>query len=412
MSHGSEPIEEGNLSPQREEDDAASVSSSVREDNEAMKPSDGADMRVAPEEHSGFYVMLFFNIFAFMSFGFMVAAAAPIEWYSSDDGEKWTVWKDASGVAWRNVECQHKMQIFQATAAFAVCGAVLCFATFIAGVLQMMGRGHMGVSLLLAIVSMTVTLTAWSLNVFQYHKYNCPGEISYVHHINRLSAGFSITLISFALLLFGIIDLGYYFLSYYAKDETRKEDYHGGALNAAILTLCTTVMSMVGCAFTMWETYYPQYVVKVTFWHVEILYTDSGLSEFRSIKDYHCSELTKYFQAGGAFAIISTVFLYITMILMFGAVYNRACKWAAFALGLVSWVCLLVCWAVMIGARYKNFCPDGLNALFNGMRNVPSDSGVRQNVHFTGFVITEGLGLLISSWCVITVCLIYFMMKA
>lgn len=400
-------------SPHREEseDDNVSMSSSAKE-RAALKEEPGKDIREIPKEHSGFYVMIFFVVFSFISFALMLTAACPVAWYKAKNRDIWTLWKDNNKEKWTSNPCSHKKQLFQAMEAYTIISVVFCLAALIAGILQMVGKGHLGVTMTTGFLSMSTTLVSWALCTHQYHKYNCPGEISYSNKVNRLNAGFSLSFISFCFMLLACVDLGYYMLSFYGLEEASIKSFRPVALvNVALIAGCLTITTVAN-AFTMWENYYEQYTVKVTLWHVEVWYRFTGLSEFWSYKHYHCSGLNQYFRAGQAFGILSAAFLFFTLLCCVASVYNRMCKWLTIGFGAASWVFLLIVWAIMVGARYKTFCKDGNSDLVQGMRNVPSGYEYEQRVDFTGFVITEGLGMFISAWCAMTVILVYYGIKA
>lgn len=388
-----------------EEDDAVSMTSS-QADRKALEEEPGVDFRAPPSEAHGFYVMVFYNIFAFISFAFMLTASCPVPWISSSSGQKWTIWKNNEKVEWKSVACDHKRQMFQAMEAFSIISCVLSLVALITGVLQMTGRGHLGVTMLVGVVTTVCTLTDWALIVNQYHKYNCPDEPSYVNDIGRLNAGFCLTFISFALMFFGVVALTAHINSAYKLSELRAADYKGAALASAALTGALTVISVVGTAFTMWEEYYTTYTIKITLWHVEQYDRGTGLSQYWSLKDYHCSAFTSMMKAGAAFAIISDVFLFATFLIGIGAVYNRACKWVTVGLGCATFIFLLICSAILLATRFKYFCRSG--ATFDA---VPNGSTDVQQVRFKNFVITEGLGMIIASWCLMAVNMIYLIVK-
>lgn len=390
----------GNSEPHEEE----SVCSSEARDRKDLEECPGVDLRAVPSEHSGMVVMIFYEIFAFISFVFMLTASCPIPWMNDGSGRKWTVWKDVDKKRWKNHPCDHKRALFQGMEAFAICGCIFSLVCFIVGLLQMLGIGHLGVTLLFSFINLMVLITDWSLLVNQYHKYNCPGELTYVSHINRLNAGFALVFCSFGLMLFGTVALMYWTYATFSLSETQRDKYSTGAFNSTLISAALLIITTVATAQTLWEQYYEKYTVKVTYWHVEFYDRETGLSEYWSLDAYKCSQLKSQIHAAAAFNIISDVFLFVTMLCSIGAVYNRFCKWLTIGFGCASWVFLLICWAIGVGARYKTFCKNGVVPPLGG---VPLNTE-KQRVSFTGYVITEGLGMIISAWCIETVNLIYF----
>ncbi|KAK7196321.1 Amastin surface glycoprotein [Novymonas esmeraldas] len=406
-----EPGNEQPVEPMEEEevDDNASLTSS-QADEKDLEEAAGVDMRAVLEEHSGKYVMLFWNICSFVSFALMLTASCPVQWLNDGRGRKWTVWRNVDGTLWSKYGCDHKRQMFQAMQAFAISGCVLSIGCLIAGILQMKGRGHLGVTLLFGVVTMMVELTDWALIVNQYHKYNCAGELAYVARINRLNAGFCLVFISFSLMLFAIVAVGYWMRDTLTRPEFHESRYSGTALFCAFISGSVLTIATVGTAQNMWEHYDTATSLKVTYWHVEIYHREQGLSEHWPLTSYHCPKFTSQMRAGAAFSIISDAFLFLTFLFTVGAVYSRMCKWVAVGLGAASWVFLLVCWAITVAARYQRFCPSGVPITTATIYGAPLNAA-EQEVHFTGFVITEGLGMILSAWCITTANIIYFAIK-
>lgn len=392
--------EPGNSEPQEEEE---SVCSSEARDRKDLEECAGVDLRAVPREHSGMQVLVFYVIFSFISFAFMLTASCPVQWLNDGSGRKWTIWKNVDGTRWSKYPCDHKRQMFQGMEAFSIIGCIISLLCFILGLLQIMGIGHLGATLLFTIIDVMVLVTDWSLIVNQYHKYNCPGEESYVKRINRLNAGFCLVFISFSLMLFGLIALVYWANDTFSLSELHRDKYSRGALVSTFVTGGLLTIATVGTAQTMWEQYYANYTVKVTYWHVEFYNRTSSLSEFWGLDSYHCSKFKSQMMASAAFSIISDAFLFLTLLASVGAVYNRMCKWLTIGFGAASWVFLLICWAIAIGARYKTFCKGSTAQATIG---VPMNAG-QQEVSFTGYVITDGLGMIISAWCALTLNLIY-----
>ncbi|KPA75910.1 hypothetical protein ABB37_08081 [Leptomonas pyrrhocoris] len=384
-------------------EEEASVCSSAAQDRKDLEECPGVDLRAVPEEHSGKVVLIFYVIFAFISFVFMLTASCPIPWLNDGKGRKWTVWKDVSGTKWKDYPCDHKRAMFQGMEAFAISGCVLSLICFIVGLLQLLGMGHMGVTLLFSFIDVMVLLTDWSLLVNQYHKYSCPGEEAYVARINRLNAGFALVFCSFGLMFIGTVALMYWMNETFSMSEIHHDKYRSGALLSTLVTGAVLTIATVGTAQTMFEQYYANYTLKVTFWHVEFYQRTTGLSEYWGLDAYHCSKFKNQMHAGAAFSIISDAFLFITLLCSVAAVFNRCCKWLAIGFGIASWVFLLICWAIVVGARYKTFCSSGVAPPLVG---VPLNT-VEQRVSFEGFVITEGLGMIISAWCAMTLNIIY-----
>jgi hypothetical protein len=397
-----EEREPGNSEP-HEEAEEESVCSSEAQDRKDLEECAGVDLRAVPKEHSGMAVIIFYIVFSFISFVFMLTASCPIPWLNDGKGRKWTVWKDVDGKRWKDHPCDHKRAMFQGMEAFAICGCVLSLICFITGILQALGVGHLGVTVLFAVIDVMVLLTDWSLLVNQYHKYSCPGEESYVRHINRLNAGFALVFCSFGLMFFGTVALVWWMNGTFSLSETHKDKYSRGALISTFITGAVLTIATVATAQTMFEQYYTNYTLKITFWHVEFFNRTSGLSEYWGLDSYNCNKFKKQMQAGAAFSIISDAFLFITLLCSVGAVYNRCCKWLTIGFGAASWVFLLISWAIVVSARYKKFCKDGVVPPLPG---VPLNSK-EQLVQFEGFVITEGLGMIISAWCIMTTNLIY-----
>ncbi|CBZ32146.1 Amastin surface glycofamily protein [Leishmania donovani] len=383
---------------------------SSQADAKALEEAAGVDLRAVPEEHSGKCVMISWILFSSVSFIFMLAASLPVPWLKDGQGRKWTVWKDVNGTPWSKIECDHKRQLFQAMEAFTIVGCLLSLGSLVAGALQMMGRGHLGVMMLFGFLTVMVSLTDWALIVNQYHKHNCAGDQVYAAGINRLDAGFGLVFISFALMLFGIIALARWMSESLSLSELHRTKYHSSALMSSFISGCVLTIATVGTAQNMWEHYDRKTSLKITYWGVEIYHRNEGLSENWPLSSYHCPQFTLHMRAGAVFSIISDAFLFFTFLFSVAAVYSRPCKWVTVGFGAVSWILLLVCSAITIAARYKTFCPSGVVPPSTAIYGAPLDT-IEQRVNFKGFVITDGLGMIISAWCITTANLIYLVIK-
>ncbi|KAG5484164.1 hypothetical protein CUR178_07318 [Leishmania enriettii] len=402
----------GNQEPMahlEDEGDHANLSSSQADEKE-LEEAAGVDLRAVPEERSGYRVIVAWIVFSFVSFAFMLTASFPVPWLRDGRGRKWTVWRDVDGTPWSKIACDHKRQMFQAMGALTIIGCGLSLGSLIAGILQIKGRGHLGVTMLFGVLTVMVELTDWALLANQYHKYSCAGEVVYVAGINRLDAGFSLVFISFSLMLFGVIALGYWISKAFSMPELQRSKYSSDALASAFFSGCALLIATVGTARNMWEHYDKTTSLKVTYWNVEIYHRNVSLSENWPLSSYHCPQFTLQMRVGAAFSIVSDVFLFFTFLFSVASVYSRPCKWAAVGLGAVSWVFLLVCWAITVAARYRKFCPAGVVPPRNAIYGAPLDT-VEQQVNFAGFVITDGLGMIISAWCITTLNVVYLAVK-
>lgn len=387
----------------------ASLTSS-QADAKALEEAVGVDLRAVPEEHSGKCVMISWILFSSVSFAFMLIASLPVPWLKDGQGRKWTVWRDVNGTLWSKIECDHKRQLFQAMEAFTIVGCLLSLGSLVVGALQMMGRGHLGVMMLFGFLAVMVELADWALIVNQYHKHNCAGDVVYAAGINRLDAGFGLVLISFILMFFGTLTLARWMNETLSLSELHRTKYHSSALMSSFISGCVLMIATVGTTQSMWVHYDRKTSLKITYWGVEIYHRKEGLSENWPLSSYHCPPFTFYMRSGAVFSIISDVFLFFTFLFSVAAVYNRQCKWVTVGLGVVSWILLLVCWAITIAARYKTFCPSGVVPPAIAIYGAPLDT-VEQRVNFKGFVITDGLGMIISAWCITTANLIYLVLK-
>ncbi|KAG5484951.1 hypothetical protein LSCM1_07027 [Leishmania martiniquensis] len=391
-----------------DEDDHASLSSS-QADEKALEEAAGVDLRAVPEERSGYKVMIAWIIFSFVSFAFMLTASFPVPWLRDGQGRKWTLWSDANGTPWRRLKCDHRRQMFQAMEAFTIVGCVLSLGSLIAGVLQIKSCGHLGVTMLLGVLAAMVELVDWAFLVNQYHKYSCAGEVVYAH-VNRLDAGFGLVFISFTLMLFGLLALGYWISGTFSLSELQRPKFSNSALTSAFFSGCVLLIATVGTAQNMWEHYDTTTSLKITYWGVEIYHRNVSLSENWPLSAYNCPQFTLQMRVGAAFSIISDVLLFFTFLFSVASVYSRPCKWVAVGLGAASWVFLLVCWAITVAARYRKFCPTGVVPPSTAIYGAPLDT-VEQQVNFTGFVITDGLGMIISAWCITTLNIMYLAVK-
>lgn len=377
---------------------------------ELLMPNDGLDFTVAPREHHGCvysYILLFLT---FASFVLMLAACCPVALYRTGNGTVWTIWRNNARVRWTDVACRHKTQMFQAIEGFCIMGCVFCLLAFIAVVALSTGWGHYGVTLFICFLATTTTLVAWALMVNQYHWYNCPGEISYSNGINRLNAAFCFAVVSFGLMLFACVVLLYYLIAYFTLDDCTRCRFRPHLFVASMLMAACLILICVGSAFTLWEANFTGYVVRITLWHVQVVFTPAGVWETWGIGDYHCSTINRMFNVARAFVLISTLPMFLAYLFCLAAVYHCRFMWPSMILAVLTWAFLFVYWVVMVCARYSDFCPGGANVVLDGVYGIPSGTGVTQNVNWQGYTITEGLGMIIAVWCAIPFIIMYMLL--
>ncbi|AIN96092.1 hypothetical protein LPMP_100230 [Leishmania panamensis] len=404
--------EMGNKQPsgQGKPDDTNASLAFLRTDEKALEEAPGVDLRAVPTENSGRKVMIAWIIFSLGSFGFMLVASCPVPWLRDRQGGKWTLWRDVNGTPWRMIECDHRRQMFQAMEAFTILGCLLSLASLLAGILQIKDRGHLGVTILLGSLTVLVVLADWALLVNEYYKYSCLGQIAYAAGVNRLNAGFLLVLFSFLLMLFGVITLGRWMNTTFSLSEVQCAKYSSPALTSAFISGCVLMIATVGTTQTMWVHYDTTISLKINYWHIEIYHRNVSLSEIWPLSSYHCTQFTLRMLISATFSIISDVLLLFTFLFTVAAVYKHPCKWIAVVLGVISWVFLLVCWAIAISVRHTTLCTSGVVPPSTAIYGAPLDT-VEQQVSFKGFVITDGLGMIISAWCFTTANVIYLAVK-
>ncbi|EPY36012.1 hypothetical protein AGDE_07127 [Angomonas deanei] len=407
-----------------EKEETSSSSKSSSDAGESEHPSDtesmaelrketrdggNVDIRAKPTA-GGKNVVLFHTIVSFCSFALMLTASCPVQWMKAGNGDKWTLWKNYDGTKWADYKCDHKRQMFQAMAAFSIIATVSSLGSFLAGLLQLVGVGHFGVTAAFGFFTFAMTLVCWALIANQYHAYNCPGEISYVHHINRLYAGFALSISSCGIMFCSVVATLYYMWSKFSRPESAKQ-YSPVALVCCFISFGTLTIATVGSAFDFYVQYFLQYTVKVTLWHIQLEDREMGASEYYSYKDYNCKALNSYFKAGQAFSIIGAAFLFLAFLFNIAAVYKKVMKIPTIIFMACSAVFTLICWAIMVGARYKKFCPDARDIRVADMYAIPAADGLEQRVFFEGYHIVDGLAMIISAFAITVVNVIIFAVK-
>lgn len=358
-------------------------------DKDLLKDVHGADMRAAPTANSGFVVMVFYNVFAVLSFIFMLVSCFPVPVYKANSGSnKYTIWKRPNNNKWSDFNCDHQKQIFLAIQAFTIIATVFALVNVVAGVLLMLGKGHMGVTLMTGFLTFAVSLVSWALMVRQFHVFNCPHVRVYSRH-SKLNAGFALCITACGLQMLGLIDLGYYWFTFYALPEYQAEDYNAGAFYATLLSFSILLLISVGAAvplFEKWEAVVSDPVVdppywqykRITLWHVQDFYVRYELPKILPCK-FACDSMNNLMNAARVLAIMSPCFMFLSYLCCIGAVYKRFFKIPALAMTGVASVILLILWCVLLGVRYSKGC-DAKAAILEG------------------YVLVEGFGLIITGW--------------
>lgn len=366
-------------------------------DKELLVDVKGLDMRVAPRAHSGFKVMVFYNLMAALSFVFLLVAICPVHLYKAHNGEKWTIWKGPGGKKWTDSECDHEKEFFTAIQAFAVVGFVFSILNLLAGVLQMMGKGHMGLTLLMGLVACGTSLTTWALMVHAFHRYNCYLQPVLVH-TSKLGASFALTITAFGLLFFGLVALGYYFYEFFAMAEYHREDFSYGAVGATVFTAIALIISSVGATQPLWENWgrfdekdiNSWYWNKYGLWHTEQYLNYFQLPVVGPNKIEGCSKASGLLKVGQAFCIICPILIFGAYLTSLASVYKSGMKMIAMVLCGVSSVTLLILWATQLAFRYVK-C--------NGV------------TVFEGFTMTEAMGMFLGAFFSMLLALVMLITK-
>lgn len=368
-------------------------------DKELLRDVEDEDMRIVITEHSGRNVMLFYNAFASLSCLMLLVACFPVPLYKGHNGDSYTIWKAPGGNKWSDSSCDHQKQMFTLMQALAICSLIFGALNMAAAALQMRGKGHMGLTLILGGVATSLSLTSWAIMVHQFRKKNCYGVPTFAN-VGKLNAAFALTIAANGLQLFGMIDLGYYFYSYYTRSEYHEEEYRSLAGLAALLAATATLITAVGAAFPLWEAWsmsdastYTWSYVRFGLWHVTSFDLADGLPLISSTLDtLPCTDFDGLIKLGRALGIICPIVSFVAYLGALGAVYKPFMKLVALGAGAASWVLLLILWAAMTGMFYKKGC----------------GASVR---NFQGYTMTEGMGMFTSAWVAMTLFLIIVVLK-
>ncbi|EPY25036.1 hypothetical protein STCU_06875 [Strigomonas culicis] len=331
----------------------------------------------------------------------MLAACCPVPWYTPvAGGSSLTLWRDASNTKWTNTDCSRRAQMFQAMEAFAIASCVSSVAALVAGVLQLVGGGHLGVTVGLGVFTTAMELVTWALCVNQFHVYNCPGKgDSPLAGIGLgLGSGFALTLAACGIMLFATIGVSYYLYAFFARPELHEDKYNRSGLTIAFLLFGCFTITVVGSTSTIWVYYTKDLTAKFTLWHLELEFTEQDVSSFSGWKNSDCPPLMKNIHVGQAFAIISSALLFVSFLLSVGAVYRRGLRLVTLICAAASWATLLVCWAVLVATKNKLIVCSSTESEYS-------------SIDLREYFITDGLAMFIAAWCILVPTMILIFLK-
>ncbi|EPY29977.1 hypothetical protein STCU_00647 [Strigomonas culicis] len=389
-----EPVHDdgaGNHAPADDAQDTESMTSSLCELHVATKDAGNADLRSRLEPHSGRVVTIVFVVAAAISSVLMLAACCPVPWYTPvAGGSSLTLWRDASNTKWTNTDCSRRAQMFQAMEAFAIASCVSSVAALVAGVLQLVGGGHLGVTVGLGVFTTAMELVTWALCVNQFHVYNCPGKGGL-----DPSVGCMLALTACCVMLFATVGVPCYLYAFPARREVHECKCSRRGLATSLLLLAGMALTVAGSASAMWAKDEVGITTRVTLWRIEFVYLSDGERNSASFESVWCSLLLRYFRVGQAFAIVSGALLFVTFLLSINALYVAGLREVCVLTAAASWVTLLACWAVMVGVHRTTFC---------------GDSDLERSA-FQDYHIAHGLEMSIAAWCILVPAMILLLLK-
>lgn len=377
-----------------DDEDSSESSEDVKETSELKaKPPGGVGL------------LTVYILFCFVSFAFNLASSCPIPWLRArQGGRKYGVWKEWGGglpdLKVKDITgCSEEKQYWQATSAFSVIATVFSFGATVAGLLLVLGHGHVGASFALSFYCTAFSLGAWALVVALFHFYRC-GKGVFAVDLARLDAGFALTLIAFVLQLISLVVLLIYFTTYYTKS------IHAGKqspMRWIYVVMASVVMLLycVGPALEQWSKEFPLIKCSFSIWHVKIYDRNSLLTAVLSRKAYRCSTIIRRMKVVAGFVVMSNIWMFLSLMFGIGACYREKLCRPANVLGWASVFFFMVAWLVLMITRYDNLCtsdvPPGSTLWPADYNGVPT--GVfNAKVRFDGYKWREGFALMITGW--------------
>ncbi|KAG5474353.1 hypothetical protein LSCM1_03133 [Leishmania martiniquensis] len=363
-----------------------------------------------PVPENGFRTALVMHIVFFgIAFVFTLAAACPIPWFRGRDidvrgvnyhGRQFTLWKATGGnypvMLVRDMKnCPLEKQFYQSIAACIIVGCVLSLVSLLIAAARLFGRSSYGWILLFSFLAFAWTLCGNAMSISMYYLSRC--DAPRFSDSSRLDAGFALSLLAWVLQLGGFLAVTLVTkvnIGPVLKELRVMDTYYMALLCVSLLFLC------VANATTVWKRRFntPEVdVVRVTYWHTELL-MPNGTNLYYGRHHYRCDAFNSRMKASISFLILSSITLFLAIVLAIPAFISRGYRIASLVFSIVTLVFLVVSWVIAVVVRYGNSCMGAVDGTkYKDYPGVPS--GILNGLtSFPGYGVQEGLILSIVAW--------------
>ncbi|KAG5475022.1 hypothetical protein CUR178_04472 [Leishmania enriettii] len=363
-----------------------------------------------PVPEHGFRTALLIHIIFFgMALVFTLVAATPVPWFRGRNVKvgnvnyhrrQFTLWKATGGgypvVLVRDINnCPLEKQFYRGIAACMVVGCVLSLISLLMATARISGRSSYGWVLLFSFLAFAWTLCGNAMSVSMYYSSRC--DAPRFSNTARFDAGFALSLLAWVLQLGGLLAIALVTklnVGPVLKHLRVTDTYYIALLCVSLLFLC------VANATTVWKRRFNSpdvEVVRVTYWHTELIMRN-GTNLYYGRHHYRCSAYSRRVKASIAFLIISSVTLFLAIMLAIPAFITRGCRIASLVFSIVTLVFLFVSWVTAVIVRYRNSCTGAVEGTkYQDYPGVPS--GILNGLtNFPGYGVQEGLILSIVAW--------------
>lgn len=359
--------------------------------------------------------LIIFVLFTFVSFALMLVSACPVPWYRGKDvtvrglnykGVKFTLYWQKGGnqpkISLRELRtCPIEKQFYQSIAASVIMATMFSLIAMVLGLARLCG-GKVGYGwiMIFAFFGFFWGLAGNAMSISQFHLNRC-NKPRYPY-VARLDAGFAVSLVGWVFQLIALLVLVF---QTKLNVGPSLRDLRVMDTWFLVLMFIALAFTVIGNATTIWKRDFKDLTVRVTYWHTEVL-MGSGTNIIYGRAHYRCSAYNKRIKASISFLILSSVFIFFSILMAIGAFQSRGLRVGACVMAIVSWCFLIVSWVTSVAIFYRTLCERPVpGTVYADYPGVPT--GVYNGyTKFKGYGLAEGVVLPIVAWVLITAAVI------
>lgn len=345
----------------------------------------------------------------------MIVAACPIPWFRGSksmygvnyDKVEWSLWKRKGGSmpdlkVSEMFSCPIQQQFFRCIAASMIAAACFAFFGLLTGVSKLLrGNGSYGMMLLYGLFAFGWSLCGSAMAASQYHQATCGAPR--LSSVANLHVGFALSVIAWVLAMASFVALAVTTQLNIAPPLKGIRTYDTVYVVLLCIALLFTCVANAGTVFKRHFGTDLVKVVRVTYWHVEVILTQADTPIVYARHMYRCRGFENRMKASVSFLILSSCALFGAIIFGIGAFVKRGLRVASCVFGGIAFVFLAVAWCTTVAVRHSEYCSTNtVGSMFHDYPGIPS--GVRfGQTKFTGYGLGEGVGLTIAAWIIVFV---------